>query len=37
MFATLMYTVVALKTSWGFGVGGWSLYMDPLHLHLKVQ
>lgn len=29
--------VVELNFSWLCGLGGWSLYMDPLHLHLKVQ
>lgn len=37
MFTTLKYMVVKLNSLCVCSVGGWSLYMDPLHWHLKVQ
>lgn len=37
MFTTLKYMVVEFSSMWFCSVGGWSLYMDPLHLQLKVQ
>lgn len=37
MLTAFKYIVVELYFLWLCSVGGWSLYMDPLHLHLKVQ
>lgn len=37
MLTTFKYMVVEFNFSWLSSLGGWSLYMDPLHLNLKVQ